>query len=325
MRGSLRLSASSLSMWLRVVCVSIVGAVVVFAAACGSEPKATEEKRGCSLVGGATAAIVPVGKSAYCSCSDGSPGEFTCQEDLRFTTCGPCTLTAKCNVAGRSKPLEEGEPIDCQCSPGVSGTRYCQADGTLNPCQCNGSETDGGGTPEGGLPPLKDCGNGMPDPGERCDDGNDVNNDACSNQCTVNVNAPGYGACGNEMVVFASKGEDFFLRGLSTRPYGRTHASPVGCKPGTYSGVPSKDRVLKIVPSDTGDIFFTTANADFPHWLDVRTSCDKVDSGVACSDAVTTNGSESVGIMLKKAVPLYLWIDGENNTEGKLDLRIQFR
>ncbi len=40
---------------------------------------------------------------------------------------------------------------------------------------------------------LAVCGDGVLDPGEECDDGNLINNDFCSNNCTLNV-------CGNGRV-----------------------------------------------------------------------------------------------------------------------------
>ncbi len=41
---------------------------------------------------------------------------------------------------------------------------------------------------------LESCGNGLPDSGEQCDDGNTVDTDACSNACTLNP------VCGNSLV-----------------------------------------------------------------------------------------------------------------------------
>ena len=47
-----------------------------------------------------------------------------------------------------------------------------------------------GRTPLGGLPPLSsdggfDCGNGIVEPGEQCDDGNTLNFDGCSSTCRL--------------------------------------------------------------------------------------------------------------------------------------------
>jgi len=42
-----------------------------------------------------------------------------------------------------------------------------------------------------------DCGNGIVDEGEECDDGNRNNNDSCRNNCTSN---PNVAVCGNGAV-----------------------------------------------------------------------------------------------------------------------------
>ena len=42
---------------------------------------------------------------------------------------------------------------------------------------------------------LEVCGNGLRDPGEQCDDGNNVGGDGCSATCSVEV-----GLCGNEIL-----------------------------------------------------------------------------------------------------------------------------
>ena len=43
-----------------------------------------------------------------------------------------------------------------------------------------GTSTGTGGSTGGGV-----CGNGMPEPGEECDDGNAIDDDACSNDCVA--------------------------------------------------------------------------------------------------------------------------------------------
>lgn len=39
-------------------------------------------------------------------------------------------------------------------------------------------------------PKRAECGNGFHEAGEECDDGNEVNNDECSNECTIVNNEP---------------------------------------------------------------------------------------------------------------------------------------
>lgn len=55
---------------------------------------------------------------------------------------------------------------------GSGGTLSCFENCTFNVTQCD-------------SPPVELCGNGVPDPGEECDDGNRSNNDDCSEFCKI--------------------------------------------------------------------------------------------------------------------------------------------
>lgn len=65
---------------------------------------------------------------------------------------------------------------------------------TTTTSQGGGSTTSTGGGGQGGGGDL--CGNGEDDPGEECDDGNDVDEDGCSSECVLEVVA----GCGNGVV-----------------------------------------------------------------------------------------------------------------------------
>jgi cysteine-rich repeat protein len=75
-----------------------------------------------------------------------------------------------------------GAQTNCGCPNNTMGIQVCGADGlSFGVCSCgNGA---GGG---GGAPPLN-CGDAVvnDEEGEECDDGNDVNNDGCTNACTT--------------------------------------------------------------------------------------------------------------------------------------------
>jgi cysteine-rich repeat protein len=81
-------------------------------------------------------------------------------------------------VGGSCTP---GAQTNCGCPNNTMGIQICGADGrSFGSCDC--SNGAGGG---GGAPPLN-CGDAVvnDDEGEECDDGNDVNNDGCTNACT---------------------------------------------------------------------------------------------------------------------------------------------
>lgn len=85
-----------------------------------------------------------------------------------------------------------GAELGCMCTNGQAGTQICADNGAeLSSCVCGGgggpvdtgdTETDTGDTDEPTGSPGQ-CGNGVVDEGEQCDDGNAVYDDACSNDC----------------------------------------------------------------------------------------------------------------------------------------------
>jgi len=90
--------------------------------------------------------------SFNCKCNEGFSGDgFTCN-DLNecLSNDNNCSSNAKCIN------LDDGNGYECECNQGYEG------DGT----EC-----------------LEVCGNGIKTPSEQCDDGNDINDDECSNNC----------------------------------------------------------------------------------------------------------------------------------------------
>jgi cysteine-rich repeat protein len=70
--------------------------------------------------------------------------------------------------AATSAGCTPGEQTSCACPGGTQGIQSCNTDGSgFSACQCSAST----------------CGNGQLDLGEDCDDGNSINDDACSNLC----------------------------------------------------------------------------------------------------------------------------------------------
>ena len=83
-----------------------------------------------------------------------------------------------------------GEVLGCMCTNGQAGTQVCFDNGSeVSHCDCSGSadtgdtgdtDTDADTEPTGAP---GQCGNGVLDDDEQCDDGNAVYDDACSNDC----------------------------------------------------------------------------------------------------------------------------------------------
>jgi len=86
-----------------------------------------------------------------------------------------------------------GSTATCDCPGGEVGVQTCSSDGrSFSQCECGGGT---GGS--GGMGTNDDCGNGMQDAGEACDDGGE--SATCNTNCTVS-------SCGDG-VVNATAGE----------------------------------------------------------------------------------------------------------------------
>ncbi|MFH1759086.1 MAG: DUF4215 domain-containing protein [Patescibacteria group bacterium] len=99
---------------------------------------------------------------------------------------GACS-GAHCEVDGASCiPTFDEDGMDnfCQGIPSCTGTIFCKLAGagaTCNPdsCMCE--------------PPVTECGNGITEPPEQCDDGNNIDGDGCGSTCVIEG---GGGDCG---------------------------------------------------------------------------------------------------------------------------------
>lgn len=99
--------------------------------------------------------------------------------------------TAETTSSGPGGGGEGGSTADTTSAGGAPSTTSSTGDTTTTTSQGGGGETSAGGGGEGGGGDL--CGNGQPDAGEECDDGNDVDEDGCSSECVLEVVA----GCGN--------------------------------------------------------------------------------------------------------------------------------
>jgi cysteine-rich repeat protein len=106
-------------------------------------------------------------------CDDGNadPGDgcepdtcaYTCASDTQCTDGNSCNGLETCAVAVHRCQLGTMLDVGADCTTAAGA-----------PGQCNAAIACG---PVG-------CGNGLPSPGEQCDDGNVVNGDGCENDCT---------------------------------------------------------------------------------------------------------------------------------------------
>ena len=174
--------------------VWLVLVTALFAVACGDSPSGDD--------GGLDAATVS-------DCTD-QPDGTSCGAG-RVCTAGTCvSVGGECGdgTVDDGEQCDDGNSIAFDgCEP-VSCTFTCEADGECDDGrECNGPEScsadhvcaagtppaagsactmaaGGGGVCRGADCVTSGCGNGVPDSGEDCDDGNDVEGDGCDNDCS---------------------------------------------------------------------------------------------------------------------------------------------
>ncbi len=97
--------------------------------------------------------------SSACSLGIGCGAGMECRPDGNVCSCG---VVPPCDMA--LFPTCDGS-----CAGGIGGMEICKTNAAGNACECQPTT----------------CGDGILDPDERCDDGNNVDGDGCSADCTV--------------------------------------------------------------------------------------------------------------------------------------------
>ena len=111
--------------------------------------------------------------------------EVSCTEDEDCDDGDPCNGVEVCNEDNACDvpvPVEEGDP--CPLPPPMMSEDAGMPDGGMDA----GMPDAGGPTAgecRGGMCVRMGCGNGVPDFGEECDDGNQVEGDGCDTDCTL--------------------------------------------------------------------------------------------------------------------------------------------
>ena len=160
---------------------------------------ACNKRNGCTASACPNECCIPVnggwsGWSSWSSCSASCGGGT----QTRTRTCnnpspscggsgcsGSSVETRPCNTQPCCTPVDGGWSDWSPCSKSCGGgtqTRTC-----TNPAPyCGGNGCSGESTRACNTQPCSYCGDGILDPGEECDDGNNIDDDGCSNECTIN-------------------------------------------------------------------------------------------------------------------------------------------
>ncbi len=127
--------------------------------------------------GPSSSSAVTGGSGAYVIGGLSGGGDWNMSVDTPYPVSGPATVTIT-----QENPFPSG--VDYQIDDPACRASFC-GDGILDPGEAcdDGNNIDGDGC--SAMCTIESfCGDGILDPGEQCDDGNNINGDGCSAICT---------------------------------------------------------------------------------------------------------------------------------------------
>jgi cysteine-rich repeat protein len=226
------------------------------------------------------------------------------------------------------------QEVYCRCQDFGEGVKQCAVDGqSYGPClPCPGPppaydagppvQEDAGGDAsfDAGHTDAADagslCGNKKVDPGEACDDGNQVNDDGCSSAC---VPAGGYpakaGVCPGMSIDLWQSPVTF---ASTTKLFPLTYRAKASC--GGATGTLGSDRVFVVTPHSSGTLTVQTQGSNFDAMLYARTDCATESSELGCQNATSGPGDETLNVTVVSGTPVYVFVDGATSSTGDLML-----
>jgi cysteine-rich repeat protein len=214
--------------------------------------------------------------------------------------------------------------IECVCPNTTNGLKRCNADGTgFEECRISDTRScDDPVTMKDSGPPVNKCGNGTPDPGEACDDGNKADGDFCSSLCLPKGDPKGAGTCPGMPVHLW--GSEVVEGSANTVSYEKSHTADKPCADVSI-GLFGNDRVFAVTAHRAGTLHVETSAASYDVVLFVHTTCLDNKTEVACANAHIYDdlGGEQLDTPIKKDQTLYVIVDGGSSVSTG-DTQIRF-
>lgn len=157
------------------------------------------------------------------------------------------------------------------------------------------------------------CGDGLVDPEEACDDGNQIDGDGCSAACKPDAFPKEAGSCPGQTVHVWSLPVEV---SATTVPFTNTQSGSCGGKSG-------RDAVYAIVPHSSGTLTATITKTDFDTVLYARESPCSSGKELGCSNALKAVGAEKLSVPATLGQVLYLFVDGWNYGKGSFHVLVQ--
>lgn len=244
---------------------------------CSAETKAKSEK------------LCTPGAYVFCRCQDRQEGAKLCNETGDgFGKCEPCETDTQI------------DPGNTSSSGGSSGDPFPEED--------SGTGGDGGQT-------RGNCGDGIVQSGEDCDDKNTNDADGCGTNCKLSGSNPaGTNNCpGLEVHVWGGAHKPTTTG--STLGSGNRGVTPncTGQPANPTSGAAAADRVFKVVAHKTGTLKVSVTDNNYDTFLyvvaDTKCSGTNVEY-LACRNGVNGAGAETITVPVDAGKTYHVFVDG---------------
>lgn len=154
------------------------------------------------------------------------------------------------------------------------------------------------------------CGDGLADPDEICDDGNEAAGDGCDAKCEPELKSPKAKTCPGQQVHVWTEPIEFA---------GSTATFANGSK-STCGGTSARDAVYAVVAHRGGTLHVETLNATFDIVMYARATPCATGKELACSSIYKGQGGEKLDIPVANGDTVYVIVDGFKTEAGDFAL-----
>ncbi|MBX3191746.1 MAG: DUF4215 domain-containing protein [Labilithrix sp.] len=207
-------------------------------------------------------------------------------------------------------PLRSLSLVAAACALSIAACASDEILGTIDPQNDAGPTFDAGATPDAYR---AECGNGVLDPGEPCDDGNKTSGDGCSSTCQVEAAS----SCPGTTIPLTPAGN---ARRGSVSDDTSTGASTMASD--VCGGGNGKDLVYAFT-TDVAGRARVRLDASFAAILAVRKTCAAPSSEVACKQVAPAGGSTEIALPMAANETAYVIVDGTAGQSGAFTIDIE--
>lgn len=253
-----------------------------------------------------------------------------------------CTTTPK---AKETKECQPGNYVFCRCRDRQEGTKLCKDDGqSFGPCEpCESYDNpegdlepgdpgfeepdlDAGNDDEGGPKPAGECGDGVVDTGEDCDDDNTNETDGCDSKCKLAGATPSAtNACpGLEVHVWGGAHKPT-LASTTVGSGNRTVNSNCPTSANPTARASAADRVFKVTAHKAGTLNVVTSDVSYNVLLWASEKCEPGENAyITCVNESGEVAAETMTFPVDDGKTYYVFVDGAGVDKREGNFRVTF-